>query len=345
MHIRKIMLLGLSLGATHALDRESCEQEILAHTGTIARGKSFLRVLYTHHNHSWQTAHLNRHTPAMESVYHWGFTPIENARAIIWALYGIAGNDLKKGFFTEGTFVVEDKDHRLFNFLRSVPGAYKRISSHFKDYKTQHYGLDIPNLPCLKQHILFGQTAQGYMFIKPENHGIGTLGDALMHGQEFVVAQARKQPYLRSLLGLTSDDETPGFRKERIQQDILRTYNLLLQRLEPDRGTVQLLTDQAKRFGLLKIISTLKEYIKDYRPLAPSFANIAQEDLSASTHAVTYEDIDVQGDLLRETVDFINALTELDNITNRTGNEIIITQAELHRALRSPMHTHMSDVD
>jgi hypothetical protein len=145
---------------------------------------------------------------------------------LMWYLYSIA---LEKGqTFKEGTFVLQDADHKIYNFLLNyvkmvnptVSGterdkelmlstgnyyAYPRVSSHFKDIKehhvgARHYGIDIRHqgrnlaeslLPARMSHILFGDLFNGYIFIKLESVGIAAPSVA-QHTLEFINAQLRK---------------------------------------------------------------------------------------------------------------------------------------------------------
>lgn len=147
--------------------------------------------------------------------------------SIIWSLYGSALN--KEQGFTEGTFVIQDTDFKLYNFLMGYvkkvnpqitgtitdpaatssnnPFAYSRISSHYKDEQKgfRQYGIDIRYdknsaalalLPIGKRHIVFGKIEDGQnrnlIYIKPENYGIFTLYEKGMHGVEYFQAQAVK---------------------------------------------------------------------------------------------------------------------------------------------------------
>ena len=84
----------------------------------------------------------------------------------------------KGQFFQEGTYIIEGKDERLFNFLKEVSGCYERVSSHeIGDNQSQHFGIDMPKgsfSPKDKKHILFFSTerdSKKYLFLKSENYG------------------------------------------------------------------------------------------------------------------------------------------------------------------------------
>lgn len=150
---------------------------------------------------------------------------------LMWFFYDMAVQ--KDQPFDEGTFIVQDTQHRVYNFLMSyikivnpsVTGtlndpalkisrnqyAYSRLSSHFKFEQEhfRHYGIDVrfPGstiaqalLPAQKSHVLFGDLGNGLIFIKLENMGIA-VQSVVMHGKEFVAAQLRKMlPGVRSYL-------------------------------------------------------------------------------------------------------------------------------------------------
>ena len=145
--------------------------------------------------------------------------------AIQWYLYGKA---VEKGQgFEEGTFVIKDKDFKIYNFMMgyvkkmnpAITGdvrdplamksynqfGYSRDASHFIHLKKQFrpYGIDIrfgengsetPLLPAYKRHILFGRADETdhKIYIKPENYGLYYKDGFLMHAQEYGAAQVRK---------------------------------------------------------------------------------------------------------------------------------------------------------
>lgn len=150
---------------------------------------------------------------------------------LMWYFYDLAIQ--KDQPFDEGTFVIQDRQLRIYNFLMSYvkkvnppitdtindpvlnvstnPFAYSRLSSHFKLEQRQyrHYGIDVRFgaaqfaqvlLPAQKTHILFGCIGNDQIFIKLENVGIA-VHSVVMHGKEFVEAQLRKlYPNLRTYL-------------------------------------------------------------------------------------------------------------------------------------------------
>lgn len=159
---------------------------------------------------------------------------LESIVAIMWYLYSQAIN--KDQGFTEGAFVIEDKDFKLYNYLMGYvkkvnpsitgtikdqartsadnPFAYSRISSHYKLEQKSHrqYGIDmrldknseaLPLLPIGKRHLVFGiiDESKKLIYLKPENYGIYSLYEKAMHGKEFIVARGVKLlPSMKSIL-------------------------------------------------------------------------------------------------------------------------------------------------
>lgn len=149
---------------------------------------------------------------------------LQSIIALNWHLYDLA---LQKGQgFVEGTFVLEDTEFKLYNFLMAYtrrmnpevkgthldpllhvshnPFAYSRDASHYKHLKMQYrpYGIDIrfgadkkseALLPAYKRHILFGKIDEetNLFYLKIENFGIHT-SDVLDHAREFAAAQVGK---------------------------------------------------------------------------------------------------------------------------------------------------------
>lgn len=143
--------------------------------------------------------------------------------------------------FQEGTFKLEDANGKLWEFLtgyldivknivgddhmgsdRSTSAAngyayYRRQSHGF----SQAFGIDLdeknPLLGCFK-HLLIGRDAKtGYIWIKPESHGLGGA-DLLGHATSFVAAQARKH------LPWGAGDDLPEWSKERVPTDVKKAF-------------------------------------------------------------------------------------------------------------------------
>lgn len=161
---------------------------------------------------------------------------LQSIVAMMWYLYSQAIS--KDQGFTEGAFVIEDKDFKIYNFLMGYvkkvnpsitgtikdkartsadnPFAYSRVSSHYKLEQKTHrqYGIDIrldknsealPLLPIGKRHLVFGiiDQARNLIYLKPENYGIYSFYEKAMHGKEFIVARGVK--LLPSMKNILSD--------------------------------------------------------------------------------------------------------------------------------------------
>lgn len=163
--------------------------------------------------------HLNEIPRATQQEY------LNSIISIGWHLYDLA---LQKGQgFMEGTFILEDRNFKLYNFLMEYtkqqntdikddlqdpllhvsenPFAYSRDASHYVHLKNQFrsYGIDIrfgadqeaqPLLPALKRHILYSkidQDVDNLIYIKFENFGI-CKKDVAKHTKEYLGAQLGK---------------------------------------------------------------------------------------------------------------------------------------------------------
>jgi len=139
---------------------------------------------------------------------------------LVWFYYDMAVD--KNQAFSEGTFVLQDQDGRIYKFLleyvrmvnpdaiRMAPAfgypkniylAYARHSTHFpvEQDNYRQYGIDIrfanfsPQflLPTHKSHLLFGRISQDLIYIKMEDFGV--CSDQLpKHGTEYGVSLLRK---------------------------------------------------------------------------------------------------------------------------------------------------------
>jgi hypothetical protein len=214
--------------------------------------------------------------------------------AIQWYLYSKALE--KEQGFTEGTFKIEDRGLKIYNFLMDYvkmhnkditgtpkdplayisynPFGYSRDTSHYTDEKKIHsaYGIDVrlgPSLelallPADKRHILFGKLDKlnedsGWIYIKPENHGIYWYDGLPYHVNEFLVAQSRKNSWITSTLAwfginLGSDDAETS-RKERNIENFIKDIVQVLGKKHP-------LINVARKDGM-KIIHTADEFAKN----------------------------------------------------------------------------------
>jgi hypothetical protein len=290
-----------------------CRIDIDTGTEKIQAGKEFLKQLYSGIEFLHDRDQMHK-----------------NAELAVWALYGMTAKN-KNQYFTEGTFSVYDDQDKLFNFLKPI--AYKRISSHHKGYSTQHYGIDFKEgeLPCRKKHLLFAQLANHQLFLKPENHGTQNVTDTILHGQEWLVAQARKIETLRSLFDLASDQD-PEFKKERISGNLLKKFKGLITELETDQETQKLHLRSAQFYGTQKIVSILKEYLTSYKPLEQALVE-RPASLSESYEYISQADIDKARDKINQIVNFLEELATQDNLFERTGNEIVFSQNDMKKLL------------
>lgn len=177
-------------------------------------------------------------------------------RAIVWYLYSKALQ--KNCTFEEGTFVIEDPNSTLFNFLKNTGYAYKRPSSHFQEYQQDHYGVSLEGLPGNKRHILFGKLDATHMYLKPENYGL-EIAQLPGHTMEYIVAQMRKIELVRKFCHLTPDT-AEMYRKEHLDPLIYNDTIKLINEFEPNQETRQELIALIKLFGLKKIIPILENY-------------------------------------------------------------------------------------
>lgn len=147
---------------------------------------------------------------------------LDEARAVIWHLFA---HSVATGHgFAEGTWVIygkKDDIAKMTDFFMSaadpigfvavvknsmVPSMFnkkRRLSSHFKEWKTKHYGIDVKGLPISKKHILFSSPVnidgsdEQKIYIKIENYGVSTLSDFIHHTKEYVGLEDRRHQYFR----------------------------------------------------------------------------------------------------------------------------------------------------
>ncbi len=295
--IKKILLslfafIAQPLVYSNALNGlELCKKEIQENQRDVILGKMILEeVLYAEPIQPWSklmaTAlprfdHLpfgiRNMKPGVFKKRQTGLhSALENVRLAMWGLYGLAAESPQKGIFTEGTFKIQDKDNRLFNFFSSPAQVYKRASTHFEEFRDVNKGglfeklfakvdngLNIENLPCGKQHILFNKLSDGFIFVKPENHGTD-LENLPAHAGELVVAKARKVPLIRNYFNLGSDD-APEYSKERVPEESVKEFSSLLEKLETDQETKKLHKKQAQTFGIRAMKNIIGAYMPDYK--------------------------------------------------------------------------------
>jgi hypothetical protein len=244
--------------------------------------------------------------------------------ALMWALYDSSVHAGKP--YEQGSFVVEDRDGRLFGFLSRCPGASLRISSHLKSATritgAGHYGIDMlgsyrpgdsgwePSLYGYEQKVLparkgtvlfiplFKDEAIGldrqYVFIKMEDHGLQTWSGWAMHGWDFVAG---------TVLGMKgpSKDFT---RKERVDPALAASYEKILRHLPPELKGASAL--QAKGLGVRAMLAQAKAM--EGKVQGPAMEAI--EEFRGKVKAKGY-----------------------DHEAVRTGDEIIFSHEELREAV------------
>ncbi len=226
------------------------------------------------------------------------FMPKQNAvRSLIWWLYALGQTS-----FSEGTFLMSDTDDfSILSYLKSSPGVYERISTHFKSEGEPHqWGYDIDDLPTktIKRTILFGKAGRdaadnNLIFIKPETWGTSSWAHFIMHALQMPICVARKVPYLQYLAG-TDDDK--GYQKERIPQKIWYEFVFLLDQLNKTESLdAPIIKKEAAARGIAYMVHTLQQ-------------------------------IDPKNNELQAKIDaFISQLENVyDNLDKRFGNEVVI---------------------
>jgi hypothetical protein len=122
-----------------------------------------------------------------------------------------------KKSFTEETYVIEDSDKRLCNFLKEVSGCYKCPSSHSVEEKqSADFGIDLEQYsfsPPGKKHILcfqfkYKESDITWLFVKPENYGTKKWGDFKEHSGEFIGSVVKRRGFVSA---------RPDHRKKRLE--------------------------------------------------------------------------------------------------------------------------------
>jgi len=220
--------------------------------------------------------------------------------------------------FDEGTYLIEDPDGLFFNFLTSLKGSYKRISSHtYGDSTSSHYGFDVPEgwmQPENKRHILFFLTEKDgnkKLFLKPENYGIKQWVHFFLHGAEYVESLA-----VRGGL-VTQDPETQrNHKKERtkylpddIKELLTKCKDLLeMGSRKSDTGNFELVEDSQK----------LTKGLHD-------------QGIAYLRKLINEKDITISKDLSKVLEELEEKLKDrkLDHLDIRVAQEVIFTKEEL----------------
>lgn len=252
---------------------------------------------------------------------------------LTWALMIFAIRRKKQGF-GEGAFVLEDPEQKLFKFLRAMPHAAQRPSSHFvgrsepdKSLTTMvfksalHYGVDVLNgsMPAQKRHLDFALfdvynrdpsiKKPQLLFIKPENWSpfLTTASgyDFIMHGYELVEAQKVKLMH-------NGGDDKEGMQKERVPENVKKAFAELLSLME--KNTMQA---EASKKASLWGIAYMADFVATNFPLTAATATVDRSELGAKVQA------------FRDSIQNFDA-TELEL---RTGREVIFTHKWLMQQL------------
>lgn len=250
---------------------------------------------------------------------------------IIHHLYNQKGNN-----FTEGTFLIEDIEFKLYNFLLAYvknvnhnvkgtfedyplhvsynPFGYCRDCSHYPESKKSHrpYGIDmrftesdgeLELLPAKKRHILFGivDEKKQLMYIKIENYGLFWRDGLLMHAYEFFESKATK-------LGLTGHtDQEKGYRKERIPTEFVREVKEVLSGLD---------ANSKKQYHINELLKS-----------------IDTEGIKALHRIYTAEFLRTNKDIMEKLAAIIEKYeAEYDHLHIRSGQEVIFNAQDLKRA-------------
>ena len=208
---------------------------------------------------------------------------LQNVCDLINFLYAKA--EAKKQAFTEGAYVVDDSEEKLFEALKSIPAvqnlddrrlkyenlSYSRWSSHSigkKDDQSEHYGIDFAQTATLHSHIkhlLFfsfkGLDGEKKLFLKPEKHGVN-ISDFANHAWDYLLTTLMRES------GMTNGHDA-AYRKERLkslcpylQNDLGHLKTMLRYKL--DNTTYRKLEDNIKLFGLSYIYLCCDILLKQY---------------------------------------------------------------------------------
>lgn len=146
---------------------------------------------------------------------------------IIWYFMSLA---IKRNQgFAEGAFICRDPHKRLAAYFRMI--GVPRISSHLKRHSSPGCtgGIDlvasnrVPPLPYGHRHVLFiviegNRLRDSCLFLKPERHGVASLGDKFFHA----VSWTRSMIF--RCFGLNTNNNSAPTRKERIPAQLVQGF-------------------------------------------------------------------------------------------------------------------------
>jgi hypothetical protein len=197
--------------------------------------------------------------------------------------------------FDGGAITFKDNKGNLFNFLDNYAKllnpdyasffkswntkAYKRISSHFKGQtKNKNTGIDIDipksnlelGLPLNAPHLLFDQRTNGYVFIKWEPHGMGTIKDIFSHSVSFIKTRGENDESKQS--------------KDRIPEDVKKQFWKLYTVTKTKK--IQKIIDSQGISGMLSLLqdnperlNTFENYLTEKRAQVSGLRNYQKSSL------------------------------------------------------------------
>lgn len=207
---------------------------------------------------------------------------------LIWHLMDLA---LKKGEgFFEGTFVIEDPDLKIYNYLLSARTLHERSSSHYIGRSAPtHHGIDVFSapLPAQKRTLLFETATSSnpnsyegkVLYLKPENFSANAynIKEFLMHTYEYCQSRINKYFYPGS-------DDLPYMRKERVPVAVAECFSLIVNELEEGRETLFTLPTHFPPAGSLEEIRQLAQ-IYGIGFMVQFFEALKEKNIAVDTEA------------------------------------------------------------
>lgn len=282
-------------------------------------------------------------------------TPSEDAEgdaaAIIWFLMGAAIE--KRQGFKQGSFLIEDREERIYKFFEKMPRKGERSSSHYigrsNEYRgwssyliksSSHMGVDVltGTMPAYKRTLDIAQVesppsltpsliSKPMLYIKPENYSpfltTGYGFDATMHGWE----------YLRSLATKwrgTGGDDLPGMQKERVPDEAKKTFNDFVKHMQTQRDTYQAIlsnSDILKKVDPNGEIFNIDNAAANAKKWGISYMRAFFQLINSADSLPT--DFHKHEAAFNSTLKELEKTGQLDHSEVRTGKEVIFEDAEL----------------
>lgn len=246
--------------------------------------------------------------------------------------------------FSQGAFMLQDEAGKLYEFLDTCPEKYLRSSSHLTEeqgsyitngqeqHTNVHRGIDLPSgpngVPHGKKTLLFathfasGDNTKRRLFMKAEEHGVrlSYLGSRV---REAGASAFPERPSHRaditaffghSLNFITSRGEaSQSARKERIPTPVKKAYLKLVKASGIEKGNNPMSLDAVNTSqGLNIMISEAKRIMPRIDPSKHQNFILALQDFATAV-AKKY--------------------IHLDNIEERIGNEMILSERDLGGSL------------